>query len=126
MLVGDIEDEHDDEEAMFTRQSDDTFIADARAELEDIAAAIGPDFDVSGQLNEVDTLGGLIYAELGRIPARGEVVQAVPGFEFHVVDADPRRIKKVRISRSKAALKRKVREEAEQVDLPPDGGNGEG
>jgi CBS domain containing-hemolysin-like protein len=121
MLVGDIEDEHDDEEAMFTRQSDDTFIADARAELEDIAAAIGPDFDVSGQLNEVDTLGGLIYAELGRIPARGEVVQAVPGFEFHVLDADPRRIKKVRISRSKAALKRKAREEAEQADTAPDG-----
>jgi hemolysin (HlyC) family protein len=121
MLVGDIEDEHDDEEAMFTRQSDDTFIADARAELEDIAAAIGPEFDVSGQLNEVDTLGGLIYAELGRIPARGEVVQAVPGFEFHVLDADPRRIKKVRISRSKAAMKRKAREEAGQADAATDG-----
>lgn len=121
MLVGDIEDEHDDEEAMFARQSDDTFIADARAELEEIAAAIGPDFDVSGQLNEVDTLGGLIYAELGRIPARGEVVQAVPGFEFHVLDADPRRIKKVRISRSKTALKRAKREEAEQADTSPDG-----
>jgi CBS domain containing-hemolysin-like protein len=117
MLVGDIEDEHDDEEAMFTRQSDDTFIADARAELEEIAAAIGPDFDVSGQMNEVDTLGGLIYSELGRIPARGEVVQAVPGFEFHVLDADPRRIKKVRISRSKAALKRaKARDGAETAD----------
>jgi CBS domain containing-hemolysin-like protein len=122
MLVGDIEDEHDDEEAMFARQSDDSFIADARAELEEIAAAIGPDFDVSGQLNEVDTLGGLIYAELGRIPARGEVVQAVPGFEFHVLDADPRRIKRVRIARSKAALKRKAREEAGQADAAPDGG----
>ncbi|MGV3551293.1 hemolysin family protein [Rhizobium sp.] len=123
MLVGDIEDEHDDEEAMFTRQSDDTFIADARAELEEIAAAIGPDFDVTEQLTEVDTLGGLIYAELGRIPARGEVVQAIPGFEFHVLDADPRRIKKVRISRSKTALKRaKAREEAEHVDTAADSG----
>jgi CBS domain containing-hemolysin-like protein len=122
MLVGDIEDEHDDEETMFSRQSDDSFIADARAELEELAAAIGPDFDVSGQLNEVDTLGGLIYAELGRIPARGEVVQAVPGFEFHVLDADPRRIKKVRISRSKTALKRIKREETEQVDTSTDGG----
>jgi CBS domain containing-hemolysin-like protein len=121
MLVGDIEDEHDDEETMFSRQSDDSFIADARAELEELAAAIGPDFDVSGQLNEVDTLGGLIYAELGRIPARGEVVQAVPGFEFHVLDADPRRIKKVRISRSKTALKRIKREETEQVDTSLDG-----
>ena len=117
MLVGDIEDEHDDEETMFARQADDSYIADARAELEDIAAAIGPDFDVAERLNEVDTLGGLIYSELGRIPARGEVVQAVPGFEFHVLDADPRRIKKVRISRSKAALKRaKAREESEQAE----------
>jgi CBS domain containing-hemolysin-like protein len=123
MLVGDIEDEHDDEEAMFSRQPDDTFIADARAELEELAAAIGPDFDVTEQLTEVDTLGGLIYAELGRIPARGEVVQAVPGFEFHVLDADPRRIKKVRISRSKAALKRlKREEEAGQSDAAADGG----
>ena len=102
---------------MFARQADDSYIADARAELEDIAAAIGPDFDVAERLNEVDTLGGLIYSELGRIPARGEVVQAVPGFEFHVLDADPRRIKKVRISRSKAALKRaKAREESEQAE----------
>jgi CBS domain containing-hemolysin-like protein len=123
MLVGDIEDEHDDEEAMFSRQSDDSFIADARAELEEIAAAIGPDFDVTEQLTEVDTLGGLIYAELGRIPARGEVVQAVPGFEFHVLDADPRRIKKVRISRSKSALKRARREESEQAETAPESGN---
>jgi CBS domain containing-hemolysin-like protein len=108
MLVGDIEDEHDDEEARFTRQSDDVFVADARVELEEIAAAIGPDFDVSGQLNEVDTLGGLIFAELGRIPARGEVVQAVPGFEFHVLDADPRRIKKVRITRKRTPVRRRT------------------
>jgi CBS domain containing-hemolysin-like protein len=127
MLVGDIEDEHDDEEAMFSRQSDDTFIADARAELEEIAAAIGPDFDVSEQLTEVDTLGGLIYSELGRIPARGEVVQAVPGFEFHVLDADPRRIKKVRISRSKTALKRaKAREDAGLGDGAEAGDGSEG
>jgi CBS domain containing-hemolysin-like protein len=119
MLVGDIEDEHDDEEAMFTRQSDDVFIADARVELEEIAAAIGPDFDVSGQVNEVDTLGGLIFAELGRIPARGEVVQAVPGFEFHVLDADPRRIKRVRITRKRAPLRR--RPTKEEATPPSDG-----
>jgi CBS domain containing-hemolysin-like protein len=114
MLVGDIEDEHDDEDVMFTHPSADVFVADARVELEEIAAAIGPDFDISGQVNEVDTLGGLIFAELGRIPARGEVVQAVPGFEFHVLDADPRRIKKVRITRKRATARRRTaREEAE-------------
>jgi CBS domain containing-hemolysin-like protein len=122
MVVGDIEDEHDDEEAMFTRQSADVFVADARVELEDIAAAIGPDFDISGQINEVDTLGGLIFAEIGRIPARGEVVQAVPGFEFHVLDADPRRIKKIRITRKRASARRRaLREDGEvETSLSPE------
>lgn len=56
MVVGDIEDEHDDEEVMFARTSDDIFVADARVELEEIASAIGPDFDVREQLEDVDTL----------------------------------------------------------------------
>ena len=107
MVVGDIEDEHDDEEVMFAKTSDDVFVADARAELEDIAAAIGPDFDVREQLEDVDTLGGLVFASLGRIPARGEVVQAIPGFEFQVLDADPRRVKRVRIVRKRPALARR-------------------
>ena len=101
MVIGDIEDEHDDEEAMFTRVSEDVFVADARVELDEIAAAIGPDFDVQEHAEEVDTLGGLIFSLLGRIPVRGEVVQALPGFEFHILDADPRRIKRVRILRKR-------------------------
>ena len=107
MVVGDIEDEHDDEEAMITRAGDDIFIADARAELEDLAKTIGSDFDIREQLEDADTLGGLIFASLGRIPARGEVVQALPGFEFHVLDADPRRIKRVRIARKRPAVRRR-------------------
>ena len=107
MVVGDIEDEHDDEEAMFKKTSDDVFVADARVELEDIAEAIGSDFDVREQLDDVDTLGGLIFSALGRIPVRGEVVQALPGFEFHVLEADPRRVKKVRITRKRVAPRRR-------------------
>ncbi|WP_075290999.1 transporter associated domain-containing protein [Pararhizobium arenae] len=107
MVVGDIEDEHDDEEVMFAKTSDDVFVADARVELEEIAEAIGPDFDVREQLEDVDTLGGLVFASLGRIPARGEVVQAIPGFEFQVLDADPRRVKRVRIVRKRAAAIRR-------------------
>ncbi len=118
MVVGDIEDEHDDDEAMFTRQSDDVFVADAKIELEEIAAAIGPDFDIAHRLDDVDTLGGLIFAVLGRIPARGEVVQALPGFEFHVMDADPRRIKKVRITRKRAALRRRTKNDGERGSGP--------
>jgi CBS domain containing-hemolysin-like protein len=107
MVIGDVEDEHDDDEAMFSRTSEDVFIADARVELEDIAAAIGPDFDVRDQLEDVDTLGGLIFSALGRIPVRGELVQAVPGFEFQILDADPRRIKRVRIMRKRHVVARR-------------------
>lgn len=107
MVVGDIDDEHDDEEAMFTQPSDDVFIADARVELEELAEAIGPDFEIADRIDDIDTLGGLIFSALGRIPVRGEVVQALPGFEFHVLDADPRRIKKVRITRRRGAVRRR-------------------
>jgi CBS domain containing-hemolysin-like protein len=107
MVVGDIEDEHDDEEAMIQRVSDDVSIADARVELEELAAALGPDFDIREHFEDADTLGGLIFASLGRIPVRGEVVQAVPGFEFHVLDADPRRVKRVRVTRKRAGSVRR-------------------
>lgn len=107
MVIGDIDDEHDDEEVMFSRISDDVLVADARVELEEIAEAIGPDFDIKDRLEDVDTLGGLIFSALGRIPARGEVVQALPGFEFHILDADPRRIKRVRVTRKRAAARRR-------------------
>jgi CBS domain containing-hemolysin-like protein len=107
MVIGDIDDEHDDEEVMFSRVSDDVLVADARVELEEIAEAIGPDFDIKDRLEDVDTLGGLIFSALGRIPARGEVVQALAGFEFHILDADPRRIKRVRVTRKRAAARRR-------------------
>ncbi len=115
MVVGDIEDEHDDEEVMFAKTSDDVFVADARVELEEIAAAIGPDFDVREQLEDVDTLGGLVFASLGRIPARGEVVQALPGFEFQVLDADPRRVKRVRIIRKRPPARRRMPARGEEA-----------
>ena len=99
MVVGDIDDEHDKDEAMFSRLSADVLVADARAELTELAEAIGPEFDVREHLEEIDTLGGLIFFALGRIPAKGEVVRAVPGFEFQILDADSRRIKGVRIVR---------------------------
>jgi len=115
MVVGDIEDEHDDEEVMFAKTSDDVFVADARVELEEIAAAIGSDFDVRDLIDDVDTLGGLVFASLGRIPARGEVVQALPGFEFQVLDADPRRVKRVRIVRKRPPARRRVPAKGEEV-----------
>ncbi len=120
MVIGDIDDEHDDEEVMFSRVSDDVIVADARVELEEIAEAIGPDFDIKDRLEDVDTLGGLIFSALGRIPARGEVVQALAGFEFHILDADPRRIKRVRVARKRAGARRRSATKGE-VDTRADG-----
>ncbi|WP_340159553.1 hemolysin family protein [uncultured Hoeflea sp.] len=114
MVVGDIADEHDDEdETLITKAGEDIWVVDAKAELEDLADEIGKDFDIREQSEEVDTIGGLIFSELGRVPARGEVVQALAGFEFHVMDADPRRVKRVRIIRKRQAPRRRpVRGEA--------------
>ncbi|MDR6815959.1 CBS domain containing-hemolysin-like protein [Neorhizobium sp. 2083] len=115
MVIGDVEDEHDNDEALFSRTGEDVFLADARIELEEIAEAIGPDFDIRDRLEDVDTLGGLIFSALGRIPVRGEVVQAVPGFEFQILEADPRRIKRVRILRKRALTRRRQKGEGEML-----------
>ncbi|WP_322990601.1 hemolysin family protein [Hoeflea sp.] len=108
MVVGDIADEHDDEEeTLISKTGEDVWVVDAKAELDDLAKEIGPDFDIREQSEEVDTIGGLIFSELGRVPVRGEVVQGLPGFEFHVTDADPRRVKRVRIIRKRRTPERR-------------------
>ncbi|MGB3503221.1 MAG: hemolysin family protein [Mesorhizobium sp.] len=108
MVVGDIEDEHDDdEETMINETGDGVFVVDAKAEIDDVAEKIGSDFAVGEHGEYVDTIGGMIFSTLGRIPVRGEVVRAVPGFEIHVLDADPRRVKRVRIVRDRVAERRK-------------------
>jgi CBS domain containing-hemolysin-like protein len=105
IIVGEIEDEHDlDDEPTVQRVAEGVFIADARAELEDAAEVIGAGFQVGEKAEEIETIGGLVFAATGRIPPKGEVVRALEGFDFEVLDADPRRIKRVRIhDRSKVA-----------------------
>jgi CBS domain containing-hemolysin-like protein len=106
-IVGEIADEHDEDELPHVvRQSDDSFIADARAHLEDIAATIGHDFDPGDVAQEVDTLGGYLVTRAGRLPLRGELIPGPGLFEFEVLDADPRRIKRVRITRLKEKRER--------------------
>jgi CBS domain containing-hemolysin-like protein len=107
MVVGDIEDEHDDDEPMITQSGDGVFIVDGKAEIDDVAKMIGEDFAAGEHGEYVDTIGGMIFNTLGRVPARGEVVQAIPGFEFHVLDADPRRVKRVRIVQSQKGERRR-------------------
>ena len=101
-IVGDIADEHDEDELpAVVRQLDGSFVADARASLDDVTAAVGVAFDVGDAAEAVDTLGGYLMTQVGRLPLRGELVAGPAGFEIEVLDSDPRRIKKVRIHRSK-------------------------
>ena len=102
LIVGDIADEHDEAEtAAVTRQSDGSFIATGRASLDDVRAVIGEEFDVGEAAQEVDTLGGYLVMRAGHVPVRGELVPGPATFEAEVLDADPRRVKRVKIYRSK-------------------------
>jgi CBS domain containing-hemolysin-like protein len=99
MIVGDIEDEHDlDENPKIEKLSPGVFVADARVGLEDAAEITKLDLIKYSEQEDVDTLGGLATAFAGRVPIRGEVVVSPEkDFEFDILDADPRRLKKLKI-----------------------------
>ena len=101
-VVGEIDDEHDsDEPPAIVRQADNSFIADARATLDDVRQVIGEEF-VTGEAGEdVETLGGYLVSHVGRLPVRGEVISGPGNFEVEVLDADPRRVKRLRIATAK-------------------------
>ena len=102
-VVGEIEDEHDELAAALIRKVGvDSYIADARAELSDVRNLIGPDFDPGEYGDEVDTIGGLVFDLAGHVPKRGEKVTRLEGFEFEILAADSRRIKRLRIRRKRA------------------------
>ena len=97
-VVGDIADEHDvEDEPLIKSDPRLGLVADARTPISDLEKHLGLELASEEQEEEVDTLGGLVFAIAGRIPARGELVQHPSGIEFEVLDADPRRIKKLRI-----------------------------
>jgi len=95
-IVGEIEDEHDEDGLLITRDPDGSILADARTEIEDLEAMIGP-FVEDEEREEVDTLGGVVFSLVDRVPRRSEVVTHTSGVEFVVVDADARRIKRLRV-----------------------------
>jgi CBS domain containing-hemolysin-like protein len=100
-IVGEIADEHDeDTQPGVVRQPDGSFLADARANLEDVTSIVGAEFDVGEVTKEVDTLAGYVATQIGRVPVRGELVPGPGPFELEILDADPRRVKKLRIYRS--------------------------
>jgi CBS domain containing-hemolysin-like protein len=97
-VVGDIADEHDvEDEPLIKSDPRLGLVADARTPISDLEKYLALELASEEQEEEVDTLGGLVFAIAGRIPARGELVRHPSGIEFEVLDADPRRIKKLRI-----------------------------
>lgn len=100
MIVGDIEDEHDlDESPKIESNPDGSYLIDARANLQDVAEAIGGEIGSDADLEDVDTIGGLVSAVAGRVPVRGEIVRLDETTEVEIVDADPRRVKRVKLRR---------------------------
>ena len=103
-IVGEIQDEHDKIlPPSLTERPDGTLEADARVEVEDLEKHLGMELLEADRREDVDTLGGLIFTLVDRVPARGEIVRHPGGVEFEMLDADPRRVKRVLI-RQKAAV----------------------
>ncbi len=98
-IVGDIEDEHDDQESRIVALGDGSFLADARASLTEATEIIGSGFEIGTSADEVDTLGGLLVTLAARVPARGEILRGPGEYDFEIIDADPRRVKRVRVFR---------------------------
>lgn len=100
-ILGEINDEHStDEPPQLVRRADGSLEADARIEIDDVEAQLGCRLLSEDERDEVDTLGGLVVTLADRIPDVGEDVPHPSGLVFHVVDADPRRIKRLLIRRT--------------------------
>jgi CBS domain containing-hemolysin-like protein len=120
-VVGEIDDEHDSDEApSVVPQPDGSFIADARAGLDDVKSVVGDAFDTGEAGEDVDTLGGYLVTQVGRLPVRGEVIAGPGNFEIEVLDADPRRIKRVRIGTHKDRAAGLRLREGKRRDAAPD------
>ena len=97
-VVGDIADEHDvEDEPMLQDDPRLGLIADARIPIEELEHHLGIELVTDEQEEDIDTLGGVVFTLTGRVPARGELVHHPSGLEFEVLEADPRRIKRLRI-----------------------------
>jgi CBS domain containing-hemolysin-like protein len=112
-VVGEIADEHDVEDEPLIRTDPRLgLIADARMPIEDLERHLAVELVSGEQEEDIDTLGGLVFSIAGRIPARGELVRHPSGIEFEVLEADPRRIKRLRIHVPPPADSTKVESEA--------------
>jgi len=89
-IVGDIEDEHDEDVAMLVRRGKRAWEVDARMETDDFETETGLQLELDD--HEVDTLGGIAFALAGRVPLRGEVLPHTSGVDIEILDGDARRI----------------------------------
>jgi len=120
-IVGEIDDEHDsDEPPSIVRQADNSFIADARASLDDVRSVIGEEFVTGEAGEEVETLGGFLVTHVGRLPVRGEVISGPGNFEIEVLDADPRRVKRLRIATRKERAPPRTQRETRRRETTSD------
>jgi magnesium and cobalt transporter len=99
-IVGDIEDEHDTEDGPLLIKLDEAmWQADARLPIDEFQAQTGIALDDADRAADVDTVGGAVVSVAGRVPGRGEIIRHPAGCEFEIIDADPRRIKKLKARR---------------------------
>jgi CBS domain containing-hemolysin-like protein len=110
-VVGEIDDEHDETSRAQVVARAGVYEADARAPLEELEECMGESLAIEDIEEEVDTVGGLVSALAGRVPQRGEVINLANRFDFEIIDADPRRVKRVRV--------RRVEPPAPAADEPP-------
>jgi CBS domain containing-hemolysin-like protein len=96
-IVGEIEDEHDIDAPLIQERPAGAFEADGRADIDKLEAALKASLELPEHEDEFDTVGGLAVALAGRLPQRGEILHHPAGFDVEVIDADPRRVKRVRV-----------------------------
>jgi magnesium and cobalt transporter len=97
-IVGEIEDEHDDAATpQLAQRADGSVVADARTPIEEVEHRFGVKLRDADAEEDIDTLGGLVFMLAGRVPSRGEIIPHPGGITFEVLDADPRRVKRLRM-----------------------------
>jgi CBS domain containing-hemolysin-like protein len=102
-IVGAIEDEHDVESALVLERPAGAFEADGRAPIDQLEAKLGASLALPEHEDEFDTAAGLAVTLAGRLPQRGEILRHPAGFDVEIVDADPRRVKRIRVKRANDA-----------------------
>ena len=101
-IVGDISDEHDtDEENLIKPVGDGIYVADGRVDIARLEELLSVDLLSDEDEEEADTLAGLVFKMAGRVPARGEIIRHENGVEFEILESDPRRVKRLRITAKK-------------------------